>query len=186
MSRAALRLGANDARTQATAGTALFYMAHDFATARLAIARAIEINPNEYTAQVCGGWIHAMKGEAEAAHAMFDLAEKLNPLSYGANGLLSGRAMAEFMAEFMAGRINEAERYVKIALATDDSHPSTLMTGLATAALLGAQEDVKLRRAAFLEIYPAGLVSPSIKALPFEDPRCRQRYFDAVKAGGLD
>lgn len=176
MSRDALRIGRDDARTQATAGTALFYMAHEFDPARAAIDRALTLNPNEYTAWICGGWMHAMKGEAAEAHRMFDQAERLNPLAYGANGLMSGRAMAEFMA----GRIAEAERFIVRALSGDDSHPSALMTGMATAAELGLPEPLARRREAFLAIYPAGLDDLAIRALPFEDIRCRRAYFDAV------
>lgn len=181
MSRTALRLGINDARTQATAGTALFYMAKDFAAARGAIDRAIGLNPNEYTAWICGGWMHAMKGEAAEAHRMFDRSTRLNPLAYGANGLLSGRAMADFMI----GKIESAEEHIRAALATDDGHPSALMTGIATAAALGLDTQLKSRRARFLAIYPKGLGDFIIQSLPFEDPACRERYFGAVRAGGV-
>lgn len=181
MSRTALRLGINDARTQATAGTALFYMAKDFAVARTAIDRAIGLNPNEYTAWICGGWMHAMKGEAAEAHRMFDRSTRLNPLAYGANGLLSGRAMADFMI----GQIDTAEGHIRAALATDDGHPSALMTGIATAATLGLKVDLESRRARFLAIYPKGLGDFIVQSLPFEDPACRDRYFDAVRAGGV-
>lgn len=179
MSRDALLYGRDDARTQATAGTALFYMAHDFKAAHRSIERAIALNPNEYTAWICGGWMRAMKNEADAAHEMFDRAERLNPLAYGANGLMSGRAMAEFMA----GRLDVAEHYVEQALAGDDSHPSALMTGIATAAGLGKSEVCRARCAAFLGIYPDGLENFAIRALPFEEPSCRDRYFTAVAAG---
>ncbi len=181
MSRTALRLGINDARTQATAGTALFYMAKDFAVARGAIDRAIGLNPNEYTAWICGGWMHAMKGEATEAHRMFDRSTRLNPLAYGANGLLSGRAMADFMI----GKIESAEEHIRAALATDDGHPSALMTGIATAAALSLEAELESRRARFLVIYPKGLGDFIIQTLPFEDPTCRERYFEAVRAGGV-
>ncbi len=181
MSRTALRLGINDARTQATAGTALFYMAKDYAAARIAIDRAISLNPNEYTAWICGGWMHAMKGEAAEAHRMFDRSTRLNPLAYGANGLLSGRAMADFMI----GEINSAEEHIRAALATDDGHPSALMTGIATAAALGLEAELSSRRVRFLAIYPKGLGDFIIQSLPFEDAACRTRYFDAVRSGGV-
>mgnify|MGYP001809591669 FL=1 len=179
MSRDALRLGRDDARTQATAGTALFYMAHDFDIARVAIERALALNPNEYTAWICGGWMHAMKGEAERAHAMFDRAERLNPLAYGANGLMSGRAMADFMV----GRIQDSERFIRMALSGDDSHPSALMTGIATAHLLGGGAALAERGQRFLNIYPEGIKALAIQSLPFEDPACRARYFDTVAEG---
>lgn len=179
MSRQAMRIGRDDARTLATAGTALFYMAHEFGPARAAINRAIELNPNEYTAWICGGWMDAMKGSWDSAHTMFDRAERLNPLAYGANGLMSGRAMADFMV----GRLADAERFIELALAGDDSHPSALMTGIATAAGLGLDEKLRHRTAGFLGIYPDGIASLAIQALPFEDPVCRARYFDAVQVG---
>lgn len=181
MSRNALRLGANDARTLATAGTALFYMAQEMESARQAIARAIEINPNEFTAWSCGGWMHAMRGEVEEAHRMFDQSDRLNPLAYGTNGRLAGRALASFLG----GQPTDAERFVKLALSHDDNHPSVLMTGIATAATLGLESERAQRCAAFLAIYPEGLKSPSIRALPFDDPECRTRYFAAVRAGGV-
>lgn len=179
MSRDALRFGRDDARTQATAGTALLYMAHEFSTARAAVERALFLNPNEYTAWICGGWMHAMKGESDAAHRMFDRAERLNPLAYGANGLMSGRAMTEFMS----GRMTEAERFVEWALSGDDSHPSALMTGIATACALGKTDALAIRRKAFLAIYTEGLNSLAIRALPFEDTACRDRLFRAVQEG---
>lgn len=179
MSRDALLYGRDDARTQATAGTALFYMAHDFKAAHRSIERAIALNPNEYTAWICGGWMRAMKNEADQAHEMFDRAERLNPLAYGANGLMSGRAMAEFMA----GRLETSEHFIEQALAGDDSHPSALMTGIATAAGLGKSEVCRARCAAFLGIYPDGLENFAIRALPFEEPSCRDRYFTAVATG---
>jgi tetratricopeptide (TPR) repeat protein len=182
MSRDALLLGRDDARTQATAGTALFYMAHDFEVARSAIERALSLNPNEYTAWICGGWMHAMKGESERAHAMFDRAERLNPLAYGANGLMSGRAMADFMV----GRMQDAERFIRLALGGDDSHPSALMTGVATAHRLNLSAELEDRRTRFLGIYPEGLQAIAIQSLPFENPACRALYFDAVAEGLAD
>jgi DNA-binding SARP family transcriptional activator/Tfp pilus assembly protein PilF len=179
MSRDALVHGRDDARTQATAGTALFYMAHEFEFARRSIERAIALNPNEYTAWICGGWMHAMKAGDRVAHAMFDKAERLNPLAYGANGLMSGRAMAEFLA----GRPEDAERFIELALAGDDSHPSALMTGIATASALGRSQALVSRREAFLRIYPQGLDSFAVQALPLEDLACRKRYFEAVASG---
>jgi Tfp pilus assembly protein PilF len=179
MSRQALRIGRDDARTLATAGTALFYMAHEFGPARASIDRAIEINPNEYTAWICGGWMEAMKGAGDSAHGMFDRAERLNPLAYGANGLMSGRAMADFLA----GRMQDAERNIERALSGDDSHPSALMTGIATASALGLDAQLRRRALGFLAIYPDGLANLAIQALPFEDSTCRSRYFEAVADG---
>ena len=179
MSRTALRIGRDDARTLATAGTALFYMAHAFGPARAAIERALSLNPNEYTAWICGGWMDAMKGSWDSAHGMFDRAERLNPLAYGANGLMSGRAMADFMV----GRLAEAERSIELALSGDDTHPSALMTGIATAAALGLESKLRERIAGFLRIYPDGIANLAIQALPFEDKACRDRYFAAVQAG---
>ena len=179
MSRDALLFGRDDARTQATAGTALFYMAHDFDAARAAIERALAVNANEYTAWICGGWMHAMKGEDARAHAMFDRAERLNPLAYGANGLMSGRAMADFMV----ARVQEAERFIKFALGGDDSHPSALMTGIATAHQLGLSTELEVRRSRFLSIYPEGLQAIAVQSLPFENRASRARYFEAVAEG---
>lgn len=64
-------------------------------------------------------------------------------------------------------------------------HPSALMTGIATAATLGLDVDLESRRRRFLEIYPKGLGDFIIQSLPFEDPNCRERYFDAVRSGGV-
>lgn len=181
MSRTALRHGRDDARTLATAGAALYYMAKDFAGAWQAIRRAIELNPNEYTAWSSGGWMHAMNGEADEAHRMFDRSQRLNPLANNSNGLTSGRALADFMA----GRIESAEAHVRAALENHEGHPSALMTGIATAAILGLDKDLAQRRAAFLAIYPEGLANVSIRNLPCEKVECRDRYFNAVRAGGV-
>ncbi len=181
MSRTALRHGRDDARTLATAGAALYYMAKDFAGAWQAIRRAIELNPNEYTAWSSGGWMHAMNGEADEAHRMFDRSQRLNPLANNSNGQTAGRALADFMA----GRIESAEAHVRTALENHEGHPSALMTGIATAAILGLEADLAERRTAFLAIYPEGLANVSIRNLPCEKVECRDRYFNAVRAGGV-
>lgn len=181
MSRAALRYGQHDARTLATAGAALYYMAKDFAGAWQAIRRATELNPNEYTAWSSGGWMHAMNGEVDLAHHMFDQSQRLNPLANNSNGITSGRALADFMA----GRIDSAEARVRDALNNHEGHPSALMTGIATAAILGLEAELAERRADFLAIYPEGLANVSIRNLPCEREECRDRYFNAVRAGGV-
>jgi hypothetical protein len=56
---------------------------------------------------------------------------------------------------------------------------------LATAAALGHESDLKSRRARFLAIYPKDLGDFIIQSPPFEDPACRNRYFAAVRAGGV-
>ncbi|GAA4765522.1 BTAD domain-containing putative transcriptional regulator [Novosphingobium ginsenosidimutans] len=180
MSRAALRHGADDARTLATAGGALCYMARDHAAAWQAVNRAITINPNEHTAWSTGGWMHAMNGDAAEAHRMFDRSSRLNPLASNALGLTAGRAMAELLA----GSAEQAEAYVIEALDGSESHPSALMTGVATAALLGLAQ-LEQRRAALLRLYPEGIDSQSIRHLPFERPECQERYFAALRLGGV-
>lgn len=180
MSRAALRHGADDARTLATAGGALCYMARDHAAAWQAVHRAIAINPNEHTAWSTGGWMHAMNGNATEAHRMFDHSARLNPLASNALGLMAGRAMAELLA----GNVARAESYVVEALDGSDSHPSALMTGVATAALLDLAS-LDQRRAALLQLYPEGIESQSIRHLPFEQDECQDRYFAALRKGGV-
>lgn len=180
MSRAALRHGVDDARTLATAGGALCYMARDHAAAWQAINRAIAINPNEHTAWSTGGWMHAMNGDATEAHRMFDRSARLNPLASNAVGLTAGRAMAELLA----GNVEQAEAFVVAALNGSDGHPSALMTSVATAALLGL-ESLNHRRAALLRLYPEGIDSQSIQHLPFERPECQDRYFAALRQGGV-
>ena len=181
LARAALRYGQQDARTQASAGTALYYMAKDFEGAWQAIRRALELNPNEYAAWSSCGWMYAMNGEVEAAHRNFDRSEHLNPLAHNANGSTSGRAIAEFLA----GNIEQAESYVRKALLSHEGHPSALMTGVGTAALLGLEQELAERKARFLKIYPDGLANVSVRSLPFERQECRERYFAAARQGGL-
>lgn len=180
MSRAALRHGSDDARTLATAGGALCYMARDHAAAWQAVNRAIAINPNEHTAWSTGGWMHAMNGNAAEAHRMFDRSARLNPLASNAVGLTAGRAIAELLA----GNVEQAEAFVVAALDGPDSHPSALMTSVATAALLDLAQ-LEQRRAALLRLYPEGIDSQSIRHLPFERLECQDRYFAALRQGGV-
>jgi len=181
MSRAALRYGQQDARTLASAGTALYYMAKDFDEGWRAVRRALELNPNEYAAWSSCGWMHAMNGEVAEAHRNFDRSEHLNPLAHNANGSNSGRAIAEFLG----GDLERAEAYVQKALLSHEGHPSALMTGVGTAALLGLEQELAERKARFLKIYPDGLANVSVRSLPFERQECRERYFAAARQGGL-
>ena len=89
------------------------------------------------------------------------------------------------MAEFLAGHIEQAESYVRKALLSHEGHPSALMTGVGTAALLGLEQELAERKARFLKIYPDGLANVSVRSLPFERQECRERYFAAARQGGL-
>lgn len=181
LARFAARAGDGDARTLAAAATAVFYLDHDFAFGERLVERALDINPNEYVAWICGGWLRVQAGDRDTALIRFARAEALNPLAYGRDGIEAGRALAHFFA----GDFDLAEAHVHLALANQPDNPSALSTGVAVAAARNDALTLAERRARFLALYPEGLASMAVQALPFARPELRTRYFDALRAGGV-
>lgn len=181
LARYAARAGDNDARTLAAAATAVFYLDHDFSFGERLVERALDINPNEYVAWICGGWLRVQSGDRDEALIRFARAEALNPLAYGRDGIEAGRALAHFFA----GDLDLAETHVQRALANQPDNPSALSTGVAVAAERSDPAALASRRARFLALYPEGLASMAVRTLPFARPALRARFFDALRAGGV-
>lgn len=181
LARFAARAGEGDARTLAAAATAVFYLDHDFGFGERLVERALDINPNEYVAWICGGWLRVQSGDRDGALTRFARAAALNPLAYGRDGIEAGRALAHFFA----GDLDLAETHVRLALANQPDNPSALSTGVAVAAARGDDDGLAVRRARFLALYPEGLASLAVRSLPFARPELRARFFDALRAGGV-
>lgn len=181
LARFAARAAGGDARTLATAATAVFYLEHDFAFGERLVERALDLNPNEYVAWICGGWLRVQSGDRDAALVRFARAEALNPLAYGRDGIEAGRALAHFFA----GDHDLAEAHVQLALANQPDNPSALSTGVAVAAMRQDAQVLAARRARFLALYPEGLASMAVRALPFARTELKERFFSALRAGGV-
>jgi TolB-like protein/DNA-binding SARP family transcriptional activator len=181
MARGAVRRSGGDARTLAMAGTAVFYLQHDYGFGERAVERAIQTNANEYVAWICGGWISVQLGKHQEAMDRFAQAERLNPLAFGQDGIHSGRALSFFLKD----ELEIAEHHVTLALETQALNPSALATGVAIAALRGDETRLGLRRAQLIRLYPEGLDSMAIKALPFVLSEHREKYFSALRLGGI-
>jgi TolB-like protein/Flp pilus assembly protein TadD len=181
MARRAVRGAGDDARTLAMAATAVFYLQHDFDMAEAAVERAMTLNPNEYTAWICGGWISVQRGRHEQAMARFDRAERLNPLAYAHDGIHAGRALSLFFA----GELDAAEAMVKRALDNQAANPAAISTGVAIAARRGDAAVLEARRAVFLARYPEGLNAMAVQSLPFARADLRELFFSALKSAGV-
>lgn len=181
LARHAARLGGDDARTLAMAGTAVLYLEQDFDFGEKLVLRAIDRNPNEYVAWICAGWISVQRGRREEAFERFAQAERLNPLAYGQDGIHAGRALACFFD----GNLDEAEEHVARALQNQPDSPSALSTSVAISALRADHSQLEKRRAELLKLYPEGLDAFAIKTLPFATPELRERFFRALALGGV-
>lgn len=181
LARRAARLGGDDARTLAMAGTAVLYLEQDFDFGEELVLRAIGRNPNEYVAWICAGWISVQRGRREEAFERFARAERLNPLAYAQDGIHAGRALACLFD----GSLDEAEAHVARALQNQPDSPSALSTAVAISALRADHSRLEARRAELLKLYPEGLDAFAIKTLPFASPDLRGRFFSALALGGV-
>lgn len=181
LARHAARLGGDDARTLAMAGTAVLYLEQDFDFGEELVLRAIGRNPNEYVAWICAGWISVQRGRRGEAFERFAQAERLNPLAYAQDGIHAGRALACLFD----GLLEEAEAHVSRALKSQPDSPSALSTAVAISALRADHARLESRRTELLKLYPEGLDAFAIKTLPFARPELRDRFFAALARGGV-
>jgi adenylate cyclase len=119
LARSALATARDDPNTLCDAGRAVAYLDLDKASGRIALNRALALNPNSATILSQSGWLHVHAGDWPAARNEFVRAMRLSPRDPRLPSLLNGLGVA--MTE-----LGEVEQALQLIRESGATNPSTL------------------------------------------------------------
>jgi adenylate cyclase len=117
LARSALVTARDDPNTLAFAGGAVAYLDLDKASGRVALNRALALNPNSATILLKSGWLHVHAGDWATARDEFVRAMRLSPRDPHLPGMLAGLGVV--MTEI--GEVGQALELIREAVATNRS-----------------------------------------------------------------
>lgn len=174
----ALELDQTDYRVQHRLGQVQLFADHDHELAYIAYRRAIEGNPNDPEVLYDMGFLRFLMGEPAEALEWNNKAKRVNPRYPGWYNF--NAALAHFF-------LRDYDQAILLAKAGISTYPKSLPPRrilVATLAEMGRLEEAREEARKLLEIRPDFRISTH-RNTPFLNPADQDRYFDAMKDGGL-
>ena len=174
----ALELDQADYRVQHKLGQIHLFADHDHELAFSAFKRALRSNPNDPEVLYGMGFLRSLMGEAAEAIEWNEKAKRVNPRYpgwYNFNAALSN---------FFLKNYDQALLLAKTGIATYPKSLPPRRILVATLAEMGKLEEAQSEAAKLLAIRPDFRISTH-RNTPFQHQDDQDRYFDAMRAGGL-
>ena len=151
LARQAVVFGSEDATALAGAGLALNALANEPNAAAALIDRALVINPNMAAAWHFSCWVRLALGLPDLALTHERRAMRLSPL----DPLLGNMQTAAALAEFFAGRFDEAASWAKLATCHQPIWPTAWGLAAASSALAGRAAEAESAVARLRQLIPS-------------------------------
>jgi tetratricopeptide (TPR) repeat protein len=137
LAKRAWALDRDDAVAIGFAGYALAYVVGDLSTGAAYVERGLTLNPGYAPTLLSSGWIHIWLGQLDVAIDHVQRGLRLDPLGPHAAGMQTVTALANYFA----GRYDEAYLWIRKALNQRPDSPPYLRYGAASAAMAGHRAD---------------------------------------------
>jgi TolB-like protein len=181
LSRAAARLGEDDAVALSRAGHAVAYVAGDLDAGARFVDRAVELNPNLALAWFHSGWLRVWLGDSDIAIQHFVRFKRMSPI----DPLLIRMNCGLAFAHVLAGRYDDAASHAEQALNENlDSHQALRMGAIAHA-LAGRMERAQKIMEHLRQLDPALRISNLRQLTPLRQPQDMGRYAEGMRKAGL-
>jgi tetratricopeptide (TPR) repeat protein len=153
----------------------------DHETALDLIARSLAVDQNGALTWGYRVWISLWAGKQDEAIADFDKALRLSPLDQWISTYSLGRSFALLMS----GRFDDGLRWARRAM-QENTHWTASYRGLVGALVLnGKLEEARTVAGKLMEIDPTFSVRRWAETAPFRRTDGQEKFFDALRAGGL-
>jgi TolB-like protein/class 3 adenylate cyclase/tetratricopeptide (TPR) repeat protein len=177
--REALSSHKDDPNTLRSAGQPIAVLGRDFELGLYAVKRAVEINPNAAGVLNSSGWVHAYIGAKDTAVDHFLRAIRLSPLDPEKGSVLSGLALAHFIAK-------DYDEAVKWAMkAIPEFFLSSVPVRIAAISLAQAGRIAEARQMAqrLLQMSPDFRIGRA--SIPARDQDAKDRFLEGLRLAGL-
>jgi adenylate cyclase len=181
LARSALAAARDDPTTLSYAGYAIASMGLDIEAGRMALDRAILLNPNSAHALWVSGWLHNFTGDSSAARDEFVRAMRLSPLDPDLRFLLLGLGIA--MTEL--GEAEQAVSIIRRSIAAGMGRVWFAWSHLINClVLLGRMDEAREAARALLELDPGRtLTLARAQMAEWNNPHCERRMASLRAAG---
>jgi len=183
MARLAAERGQDDPEALWMAGLVLSNTHGDSAYGLPLIERSLALNPNSANAWMASGNVRAYLGETDTAIAHLERSAQLSPLDPLAYITWLGFGYAHFMA----GRYEEASRWLDRALHEAPDHPQALRLKIACCGLLGHLDEGRKWIERLVTVNPDASVSNlwAHYQVVMKKPGCLIALVDGLRKAGL-
>jgi tetratricopeptide (TPR) repeat protein len=181
LARRAVELGRDDAVALCMAGWAFARVLHDMENGASHIERALTLNPNLAAGWQYSGLLQAYLGNPELAVSNLARAMRLSPLDTDLYAMQAGSALAEFVA----GRYEEAARWAEMALREQPNFFPALRNAATSYALAGRLDLAKQALSRVLQADPELRISNVPARVPLRRPDDLARYQEGLRLAGL-
>jgi len=181
LGRLAIATARDDPTTLRFAGRAVAYIGLDLVTARMALDRAIRLNPNSAQTFSNSGWVHLYAGEWAAARDDFARAMRLSPLDPEMRFFLNGMGVA--LTEL--GELEQAAQHLRKSMAIASGEGFGMSHLVHCLVLLGQLDEAKQVARAMLAIDPSYTVALASRIGAAFTPAHRERRLASLRAAGI-
>jgi adenylate cyclase len=181
MSRTALAAASDDPTALRQAGHALTYLSGDRDVGRVAVDRALMLNPNSAQVLMSSGFFHIFAGNWSKARDEFERAIRLSPIDPDLRFTLMG--LAHSMIEL--GEVSAAEEAARKAVAAGSGRPYGITTLVQALVLLGRLGEARQFAGRLLQVRPDYTIAAYRLGNRLYPPDCVERACDALRAAGI-
>jgi adenylate cyclase len=181
LARSALASARDDPATLSYAGFAVASMGHDVEAGRIALDRAMLLNPNSALALYVSGWLRNFAGDYSAARDELVRAMRLSPLDPDLRFLLLGQGIA--MTEL--GEAEQAVNIIRRSIAAGAGRVWFAWSHFINClVLLGRMDEAREAARALLELDPGRtLATARAQMAEWNSPHCERRLASLRAAG---
>lgn len=182
LARKAVELGRDDALALSYGGYTLGYVGGDIEESAAFIDRALALNPNLAAAWGYSAWVQTCLGEPEKGLERAAQAMRLSPL----DPRIFAWEFCTALAQFCAGRYNDAARWAKQSLRSQPNYASAMRVAAASYILAGQATEAEQMMTRLRDLDPLLRLSNLADVLPpFQRSEDRDNYVRALRMAGL-
>jgi adenylate cyclase len=163
------------------AAGALAYIGREYELARMAIDRAVALNPNSAAVLGVNGWVRLYLGDLPTATESFEKALRLSPLDPEKGFILSGLSAAHLRA----GRFEEGLTAGLSGLREMPKWTLNFQTAICCLAELNRLDEARGLAGKLLYISPGYTIRKFVNQVAIPNENFRRASADALRAAGI-
>jgi TolB-like protein len=181
LARRAMEIDSTDPLVVAIAGYVFALQARELELGRSLLDRAVDQSPNLSFAWLWAGWAATFGGECDAAIAMLERAERLDPLAPDIHMVWAGYGAAHLFA----GRYEKALGHLRRAVTRAPESPPARVHLVAALVGLGQIEDARREGADLMRIQPNRSIRRTRRHMMLRDARLGEWYLNSLRQAGI-